>query len=136
MGEDAERDRDDGDHQHRDRPARPMLFAFAGDERQQQHRADDDDGRDEQDGRFETRRQVSEDRIDPEKGEVGFGRGLDDGGIGLAGGAEGAEEEGTGHDGEHDGGGEDGVLPCGVGNEGDAVFLASVRGTRARRWLC
>ena len=37
--------------------------------------------------------QIGEDRVDPEEGEVGLGRGLDDGGIGLAGGAEGAEEE-------------------------------------------
>ena len=78
---------------------------------------------------------IGEDRVDPEEGEVGLGRGLDDGGIGLAGGAEGAEEERAGHDGEHDRRGEDGVLPGGVGDEGDAglrgefVVLALVGGS-------
>ena len=120
MSEDAEGDGDDGDHQHGDGAARPVLFAFAGDQRQQQHGADDDDGSDEEERRFELGRKIGEDRVDPEEGEVGLGRGLDDGGIGLTAGTEGAEEERAGHDGENDGGGEDGVFPGGVGNEGDA----------------
>ena len=41
--EGAEGDGDDGNHEHGDGAARPVLFAFAGDERQQQHGADDDE---------------------------------------------------------------------------------------------
>ena len=112
-----------------------MLFAFAGNERQQQHGADDEHGRDEEHRRLKAGRQVGQDGVDPEEGEVGLGRGLDDGGIGLAGGAEGAEEEGAGHDGEHDGRGEDGVLPGGIGDEGNAGLLGEFVVLAARRWL-
>ena len=122
-GEDAEGDSDDRNHQHGHRTARPMLFAFAGDKRKQQHGADDEHGRDEKHGSFEAGRQIGEDGVDPEEGEVGLGRGLDDGGVGLARGAEGAEQERAGHDGKQNGRGEDGVLPCGVGNEGNAGLL-------------
>ena len=80
-------------------------------------------GSDEQHGSFKIGWKVGEDSIDPEEGEVGLGRGLDDGGIRLAGGAEGAEPERAGHDGKHDGRGEDGVLPCGVRDEGNAGLL-------------
>ena len=62
-------------------------------QRQQQHGADGDDRRDEHDRRFQAGWQVGEDRVDPEEGEVGFRRGLDDGGVGLAGGTEGAEDQ-------------------------------------------
>ena len=40
---DSESDGDDGDHQHRNGAARPVFFAFTGDERKQQHSADDED---------------------------------------------------------------------------------------------
>ena len=100
-----------------------MLFSFSGDQRQQQQGADDDDGRNQQEGRFETRRQERQDRVDPEEREIGFRRGLDDGGIGLSGGTERAEEESTGDDGEHDGRRKDRVLPYGVRHKGHAVLL-------------
>ncbi len=102
MGEDAERDGDDGNHQNGDRAARPVLFAFAGDEREQQHGADDHDRSDEEDWRLKFGGQIGEHRVDPEEEEVGLGSGLDDGGIGHAGGAEGAEEECARNDGEHE----------------------------------
>ncbi len=63
---------------------------------------------------------IRKDSVDPEEGEVGLRCGLDDGWIGLAGGSEGAEEEGTGNDGEHDGRSEDGILPGSVRDEGYA----------------
>ena len=93
-------------------------------------------GRDEHDRRFETGRQIGEDGVDPEEGEVGLGRGLDDGGVGLTGGAEGAEPERAGHDGEQDGGGEDGVFPCGVGHEGDAGLFGELVVLLRRRCSC
>ena len=52
---------------------------------------------------------------------------LDEGWIRLAGGAEGAEEEGTGNDGEHDCRSEDGVLPAvASGTKGMPVSLVRV----------
>jgi hypothetical protein len=96
--------------------------------------ADDDYGHNQQKGRFQTRRQERQDRVDPEEREIGFRRGLDDGGIRLSGGTERAEEERTGDDGEHDGRREDRVFPCGVRHKGYAVF-GSARDIRAHRWI-
>ena len=134
VGEDAEGDGDDGDHQHGNGTARPVLSPSPATSGRRSMAPMTTTGAMKQEGRLELGRQKGENGVDPEKGEVGLGRGLDDGGIGSSGGAEGAEEERAGHDGEEDGGGEDGVFPCGVGDEGDAglggelVVLALVGG--------
>src|ERR1019366_5728234 len=65
--------------------ARPMLFSLTRDQRKQQHNADDENGRDEKHRSFEAGRQIGQDCVDPEESEVGPGRGLDDGWIGLTG---------------------------------------------------
>ena len=51
---------------------------------------------------------------------------LHDRGIGVAGGAEGAEEPGARHHADDDGGGEEHVLPDGVRHEGNAVFVSEL----------
>ncbi len=104
----------------------PVLFAFAGEERQQQHGADDDGRRDQQHRGFQLGREEGQHGVEPEEEEVRLGRGLDDGGVGLSGGPEGTEEEGAGHDREHDGSGEDDVLPDAIWNEGFAFILDQV----------
>lgn len=119
----TEGDGDDGNHENGYGAARPVLFTFTGNEWKKQHCADNHDRSDEEDRGFKIRWKVGEDSKNPEEGEVGFRRCLDDGWIRLAGGAEGAEEEGTGNDGEHDCRSEDGVLPSGVRDEGYASFL-------------
>jgi hypothetical protein len=100
-----------------------VLFAFAGNQREKQHRDDEECGSNEENWGLKTRWKIGKNSIDPKEGEIGLGCGLDDGGIGLASGSEGAEEEGASDDGKNDCRSEDRVLPGGVGDEGDASFL-------------
>jgi hypothetical protein len=91
--------------------------------------------RDQHDRAFRGSGAEGEHRVDPEEGEVGLGRGLDDGGIGLARGTEGAEEEGAGHDGNRMAAAKTASFHAASGTKGMPVFGQFVV-LAARRWPC
>lgn len=57
--------------------------------------------------------------MNPEEGEIGLGRSLDDRWVRWPSHPEGAKEECTGHKSEHDSGREHCILPGGIGNKGN-----------------
>src|ERR1700761_3119854 len=92
MGEDSPADSDRGDHDYRDWTALPALLSFGGVEGQREQDCYAADGDDENDRGFHGGRQIGEGRVHPEKEEVGFGDGVNDGWVRLPGGSIRAED--------------------------------------------
>ncbi len=123
LRESAERDRDQQDREHGNRPAPPALLAFAGEKGKPEQHDDRDDRSDQQQRCFRRRRQERKHRIEPQEEEIGRRRGLNDRRIRLAARTEGAEKDGAGGDRKKNDAGKHDVLPDGVGHEGLAVSV-------------
>ena len=70
-----------------------MLLSFSGDKGQQKQGANDDDGHNEQEKRFETRWQERQDGVDPQERKIRLRGGLNDRGIWRSSRTERPEEE-------------------------------------------
>ena len=123
IGEGAENDGDKKNGENGDGTAAPAFFAFTEKKWEKEEKEDGDDRADQKRGCLHFRREQREKSVEPEKEIIGARSGLDDGGIGTAGGAEGAEVSGDDSEREKNASAEEKIFPDSAGNEGDAVFF-------------
>src|SRR5580658_5936760 len=104
----------------------PALLTLRSNEGKRQQNCDGQERHDEKKRRLHIRRQIREDGVNPQEEEIGFGNSLDDRGIRLSTGAEGAEHQAAYRDRGENSAGKYEILPESAGDERNAVGVCEV----------